>query len=36
MIQLPELLIVLGVLALVGTYLLILHYLLSHADKTEK
>lgn len=32
MIQLPELLIVLGVLSMVGTYLFVLHHILTHAD----
>ena len=35
MIQLPELLIVLGVLTLVGTSLFTLNYILTHADKPE-
>ena len=35
MIQPPELLIVLGVLSLVGTYLFILNYILTRADKPQ-
>jgi hypothetical protein len=35
MIQLPELLIVLGILVLVGTFLSILHHMLASADEPE-
>ncbi len=36
MIQLPELLIVFGILTLVATFLLTLHHMLAHADKPEE